>query len=210
MNDKHEADTMENEKEIETENNELEEDFEELLNQTELKTAFFQPGQEIEADIVLSAVGIAPNIENIGLEELGIDVKREDIRFIIDVVGEQDPWFEQGASATVFASRFRNFVISRCQEAGMQLSADEVDLIDAWFASGITPTEQEAAPAEDRTIGYGAPAAAQSDDNNSPLGERTARWWQETSSPREGELAMAGDNDRTEEFPRIVRNRLKA
>ena len=43
---------MENEKEIITENNELEEDFEELLNQTELKTAFFRPGQEIEADII--------------------------------------------------------------------------------------------------------------------------------------------------------------
>jgi dihydrolipoamide dehydrogenase len=33
-------------------------------------------GEEtIEAEIVLSAVGVAPNIENIGLEELGIEVK---------------------------------------------------------------------------------------------------------------------------------------
>lgn len=43
---------MEKERENITENNEAEESFEELLNQTELKTAFFQPGQEIEADII--------------------------------------------------------------------------------------------------------------------------------------------------------------
>ena len=47
-----ELNIMENEKEIISENNEMEENFEELLNQTELKTAFFQPGQEVEADII--------------------------------------------------------------------------------------------------------------------------------------------------------------
>jgi hypothetical protein len=138
-------------------------------------------------------------------KELGIDIKKDDVRFIIDVVGKQDPWFEQGASALIFASRFRNFVISQCQEADMVLSADEIDLIDAWFAGGNAEAEQQqAAPAI-------APATPSLDDSSKPvLGDRTARWWQETAGPREDDLANAGANDRQEEFPRIVRNRLKA
>lgn len=36
--------------------------------------------QEIEADIVLSAVGISPNIENIGIEELGIELENGKIK----------------------------------------------------------------------------------------------------------------------------------
>jgi len=130
--------------------------------------------------------------------ELGIDAKKEDIRFIIDVVGKDDPWFEQGASALVFASRFRNYVIAQCQEADMQLSADEIDLIDAWFAGGQAQTAPE--------------QPVVSEPAQSPqLGERTAKWWQETTGAREDDLAIAGgDNDQAEEFPRIVRNRLKA
>ena len=131
-------------------------------------------------------------------KELGIDAKKEDIRFLIDVVGKDDPWFEQGASALVFASRFRNYVIGQCQEAGMQLSTDEIDLIDAWFAGGQAQQEPAAAV---------APSASATVPD---LGERTAKWWQETSGALENELAVVGDNDQAEEFPRIVRNRLKA
>jgi dihydrolipoamide dehydrogenase len=36
--------------------------------------------ENIEADIVLSAVGIAPNIENIGLEEAGVEVEKGRIK----------------------------------------------------------------------------------------------------------------------------------
>ena len=43
---------MDRENEIITENDEPEESFEELLKQSEIKTTFFQPGQEIEANIV--------------------------------------------------------------------------------------------------------------------------------------------------------------
>jgi hypothetical protein len=65
--------------------------------------------------------------------ETGLATKRDDIRFIIDVVREADPYFEQGVSPQIFAGRFRNFVIARCRGQGLQLSADEIDLIDAWF-----------------------------------------------------------------------------
>lgn len=40
------------EKEITPDNNEMEENFEELLNQTEVKAVFFQPGEEVEVDII--------------------------------------------------------------------------------------------------------------------------------------------------------------
>lgn len=43
---------MDNENEIITEDDEQEESFEDLLNQSEMKTAFYQPGQEVEVDII--------------------------------------------------------------------------------------------------------------------------------------------------------------
>jgi hypothetical protein len=64
----------------------------------------------------------------------GVDVHAEDVRFVLDVVGETDPWFEQGVSANLFAGRFRNFIVGRCREMGMKLSASELDMIDSWFA----------------------------------------------------------------------------
>ena len=72
-------------------------------------------------------------------QERGLDVRRDDVRFVLEVVSEADPWFEQGASANLFAGRFRNFVVARCRGQGLNLSADELDLIDAWFAGGTLP-----------------------------------------------------------------------
>jgi NYN domain-containing protein len=66
-------------------------------------------------------------------QERGIDLSRDDVRFVLEVVSEVDPWFEQGASADLFASRFRTFVVARCRGQGLNLSAEELHLIDAWF-----------------------------------------------------------------------------
>jgi hypothetical protein len=66
-------------------------------------------------------------------QERGIDLRRDDVRFVLEVVSEADPWFEQGASADLFASRFRTFVVARCRGQGLNLSVDELHLIDAWF-----------------------------------------------------------------------------
>ena len=85
--------------------------------------------------------------------EAELDVKRDDVRFIIDVISEADPWFEQGASAPLFAGRFRNFVVARCRGQGLKLTGDELELIDAWFAgqagaarSSEDASETKAAP----------------------------------------------------------------
>ncbi len=75
-------------------------------------------------------------------KERGLDIRKDDVRFILEVVSEADPWFEQGASANLFAGRFRNFVVARCRGQGLNLSADELDLIDAWFAAGVTAGPQ--------------------------------------------------------------------
>src|SRR5215468_9005736 len=80
-------------------------------------------------------------------QERGLDVRRDDVRFVLEVVSEADPWFEQGASANLFAGRFRNFVVARCRGQGLNLSTDELDLIDAWFAGGSLP-QSPAQPAQ--------------------------------------------------------------
>ena len=75
--------------------------------------------------------------------EQKLRVTRDDIRFVFDVVSEVDPWFEQGASASLFAGRFRNFVVARCRTQGLSLSADDIDLIDRLFTGGPTAGQRQ-------------------------------------------------------------------
>lgn len=155
--------------------------------------------------------------------EFGLDLKRDDLRFILEVVSESDPWFEQGASANLFAGRFRNFVVARCRSQGLNLSADELDLVDAWFSSqnqqapraptyGRTGQQPpaSAAPQQQQPAAQ-QPAPAQRNDHAAQgQGER---WW----SLEEGRQHIAdqraqggyGAPEQEEEFPRIVRSRLR-
>ncbi len=154
--------------------------------------------------------------------EFGLDLKRDDLRFILEVVSESDPWFEQGASANLFAGRFRNFVVARCRSQGLNLSADELDLVDAWFSSQNQQAPR--APAYGRTGQQ--PAAAPPPPQQQPAAQQPApaqrtdyaaqgqgeRWW----SLEEGRQHIAdqraqgyGAPDQEEEFPRIVRSRLR-
>jgi NYN domain len=115
----------------------------------------------------------------------GFDLKRDDARFILEVVSEADPWFDQGASAVLFGGRFRNFVVARCRGQGLALSAEELDLIDNWFAGAMSapPSRAQAAQAEE------------------PRGP--SRWWPQAGAQPEPEPVGAADED----FPRIVRTR---
>jgi hypothetical protein len=106
------------------------------LSPPEYRILFEAMAQEI-GENNLSGVQTILNIVQRGRER-GLDLRRDDVRFVLEVVSETDPWFEQGASANLFAGRFRNFVVARCRSQGLNLSADELDLIDAWFA-GNTP-----------------------------------------------------------------------
>jgi hypothetical protein len=147
--------------------------------------------------------------------EFGLDIKRDDLRFIYDVISEPDPWFEQGTSAGLFASRFRNFVVARCRSQGLSLSVDELDLIEAWFsapqpASRPAQSSRPVAPPAAQQPGRMAPPAG-----TPPPGER---WWsleesrQRIAEQRDAEQRATGTYGQAqpeEEFPRIVRSRLR-
>ena len=158
-------------------------------------------------------------------QERGLEVRRDDVRFVLEVVSEADPWFEQGASANLFAGRFRNFVVARCRGQGLNLSADELDLIDAWFAGGTLPqplmtTASPAAPPPPpayvppppASLAQTAPAAAAP----APSGGGGARWWSyddgRPQQPAETARAAPATPSRGEgeDFPRIVRTRLRS
>ena len=64
----------------------------------------------------------AQTIQNVlrRAQEHGLELRKDDVRFVMDVVSEADPWFEQGASANLFAGRFRNFVVARCRGQGLE------------------------------------------------------------------------------------------
>ena len=153
--------------------------------------------------------------------EFGLELKREDLRFILEVVSESDPWFEQGASANLFASRFRNFVVARCRSQGVSLSADELDLVEAWFAAqpvqsqatAYAPAPQQQHAVQAHAVQAPAAAPAQRPQVPSPGAPVTERWW----SLEEGRQHIAeqraqgsyGAAETEDEFPRIVRSRLR-
>ena len=100
----------------------------------------------------------------------GFEPRRDDVRFVVDVVREADPYFEQGVSPQVFAGRFRNFVIARCRGQGIQLSSDEIDLVDAWFTGGIAGAGQRTAPEQ------APPQVAAQPASGAQRGNTAERW----------------------------------
>lgn len=160
-------------------------------------------------------------------KELGVEIRKDDARFILEVVSEADPWFEQGASANLFASRFRNFVIARCKSQGLQLSATELDLIEAWFtgvaprvAAGTEPAQEQAyeqarAPAPQAGHAHTPPQQGYADHG------RQQDWFapeQPMQQPTQPQPAHAGDEppdfgryaESDDDFPRVLRNRHRA
>ncbi len=139
-------------------------------------------------------------------QERGLDVRRDDIRFVLEVVSEADPWFEHGASANLFAGRFRNFVVARCRGQGLNLSADELDLIDAWFAGGTMPQNMTAP----KPPAKAAPAHAEPQHADA---RGAGRWWSlddgRAHTMDQPSASQGEDQAHGEEFPRIVRTRLR-
>jgi hypothetical protein len=131
--------------------------------------------------------------------DMGLEVRRDDVRFVLEVVSEADPWFEQGASANLFASRFRNFVVARCRSQGLNLSADEIDLIDAWF--GGAPAAQRAPQS------YGAAAPAEPSFSGPAPADRWASG--DDRRPQAQPQSSSFGAEPEDEFPRIVRSRLR-
>lgn len=192
------------------------------LSPPEYRVLFDMMAREIEAN-GLTGTRTLVNICD-RARELGIDLRKDDARFILEVVSEADPWFEQGVSASLFASRFRNFVVARCKRQGLQLSATELDLIEAWFTgnsrretsvrqapSGSSPSgaqsssgpvtspQQRSAPAG---AGSGYAEGSHHQSPGQPATASDAEWSRDRSSeyrPYPGEQLQARTQERYQE-----------
>ncbi|MEL7544801.1 MAG: hypothetical protein AAGJ70_13630, partial [Pseudomonadota bacterium] len=91
----------------------------------------------IAAEIAENALNGGQTLANIGARAAArrVSITPNDIRFVLDVISEPDPWFAQGVGADIFAMRFRDFVVKRCRSQGMELVGDDLRLIDKWFAA---------------------------------------------------------------------------
>lgn len=189
------------------------------LAPAEYRVLFDVMSQEISANGLQGAQTLVNITQR--AREFGLDVKRDDLRFIYDVVSESDPWFEQGMSASLFASRFRNFVVARCRSQGLSLSSDELDLIEAWFSAPQPPPQarQTQAPygGSQPPMAQAPQAPAAAPGVPAPGGER---WWspddgrQAVADRRSGEQRPANaygqpQSEGDDEFPRIVRSRFR-
>ena len=177
----------------------------------EYRLLFEVMAQEINENGLIGAQTIM-NITQRAAER-GIEIRRDDARFVLEVVSEADPWFEQGASANLFAGRFRNFVVARCRSQGLNLSADELDLIEAWFAGNAPaapmPMRAPAQPAAQQAPP--APMPGQRPMQHAAEAPRRMDWTLDESH----QIALgqrqrpAQPEPQAEDFPRIVRTRLR-
>jgi hypothetical protein len=93
------------------------------------------------------------------------------------------------------------------------LSADELDLIDAWFAGGTLPQGMGGAGTAASAPAAPAQAPAAHAPQPAPEGRASSRWWSlDDGRSHLMEQRAAGRNPdpaQGEEFPRIVRTRLR-
>ena len=194
------------------------------LSPPEYRALFEVMAEEINANN-LTGNQTFVNIEARALE-LGVELRRDDVRFVLDVVSEPDPWFEQGASANLFSSRFRNFVVARCRSQGLNLSADELDLIEAWFGGSpiaartaapiapAQPAQQALAPQHQRAAPVAPPMTQQQQQTAAPAARapqapaQSDSWWS-LEEGREHVASARASGPQDDEFPRIIRSRLR-
>jgi len=189
------------------------------LSPPEYRALFDAMAQEINANGLTGAQTLVNIVAR--AQEQGIDVRRDDVRFVIEVVSETDPWFEQGASSALFSSRFRNFVVARCRGQGLSLSSDELDLIEAWFAGAPAADRRPAAapPSAQRPGQQQGAAAPASQPQPSTQPTQAAapvsgdRWWsnddaRQPLAPDQRADRFGQPTDR-DEFPRFVRKGLR-
>jgi hypothetical protein len=180
------------------------------LSPQDYRTLFDVMAQEIAANGLAGSQTLINIVKR--AESVGIEIRRDDVRFVLDVVSEADPWFDQGASPSLFASRFRNFVVARCRGQGLNLSADELDLIEAWFAAPVGQRgAAAAAPAQGGYAPSRQPQQGMAGTGQDPVGQgpgpaQSDRWWN-ADDTRPGHDQQAIDTG--DEFPRIIRTRLR-
>lgn len=193
------------------------------LSPPDYRALFESMAEEISTNGLMGGQTIA-NIAQRVVRAHGVEIYPDDIRFVMEVVSEPDPWFEQGASSILLANRFRNYVIAQCRRQHMTLSATEIDLIEMWFTGGAQQAASAPAAAPSRAApaqaprpmapqhapqphhhhpAAPAPGYAAAPRHAPPKQERSDRWWHFDSAP--GEAPGQGEED----FPRIVRPRAR-
>ncbi|MGI9525174.1 MAG: NYN domain-containing protein [Hyphomicrobiaceae bacterium] len=155
--------------------------------------------------------------------EVGISVSLDDARYVIEAVSQTDPWLEHGGTAAAFAERFRNYVIAKCRQQGLELSLAELELIDAWFAGPAQPDTQQVMSMSEQSDDHGM-AHAEEDDPNWWHAPMTASNYPQLTAqdvpssqqaagiPHFGVPAAVSEHTAVphgDEFPRIVRNRFR-
>ena len=96
----------------------------------------------------------------------GLKLAPKDVAFVINAVDEIDPWLEHTRSPSAVARAYRDYVLARCSQVGVELTDDEYQLIQVWFgasqwaaAGSSSGAEQrhEQPPAQELPRRYGQP-----------------------------------------------------
>jgi hypothetical protein len=88
----------------------------------EVRENGFSPDRSAEA--VITRAGAA-----------GLKLSPQDVSFIINAVDEIDPWLEHTRSPAAVARAYRDYVLTRCSQVGLDLTDDEYQLIQVWFGA---------------------------------------------------------------------------
>lgn len=65
----------------------------------------------------------------------GLKLAPKDVSFVINAVDEIDPWLEHTRSPSAVARAYRDYVLGRCSQVGVDLTDDEYQLIQVWFGA---------------------------------------------------------------------------
>jgi hypothetical protein len=65
----------------------------------------------------------------------GLKLAPKDVAFVIEAVDEIDPWLEHTRSPSAVARAYRDYVLARCAQVGVDLTDDEYQLIQVWFGA---------------------------------------------------------------------------
>ncbi len=95
----------------------------------------------------------------------GLKLAPKDVSFVIEAVDEIDPWLEHTRSPSAVARAYRDYVLARCSQVGVELTDDEYQLIQVWFgasqwaSAGSSGAEQrhEQPAAQELPRRYGQP-----------------------------------------------------
>ena len=95
----------------------------------------------------------------------GLKLSLKDVSFVLDAVDEIDPWLEHTKSPAAVARAYRDYVLTRCSQVGLDLTDDEYQLIQVWFGAsqwtspsgGAEAARSDAPPAHELPRRHGQP-----------------------------------------------------